>query len=173
MMLCLVQVVPPHIYYVSEFPNFLNKCLILRKLLYEICVVCSTFGEKWSVPMWKASGPSTAVWEQWPCAWVLPREEVSLRWCMFAESEEEKGCDQCVVCVASLWMVFREGASGKLLVFLKDQAVNVFGFVLWMVGKSKNYFTKCLFWILWDVCVFIYVFFNFKFVRLLLRFLQE
>ena len=31
--------------YVSEFPYFLSKCLTLGKLLYEICVVCSTLGE--------------------------------------------------------------------------------------------------------------------------------
>lgn len=124
-------------------------------------IICSDVKSFW---------PLTAVWEQWPCAWVLPREEVSLWWCMFAESEGEEGCGQCVVCVAPLCIVFREGASGKLLVFLKDQAMRVFGFVLWMVGRYKYYFTKCLVWILWDVCIFIYVFFNFKFVRFLLRF---
>ena len=33
-----------HVLYISEFPYFLSKCLILGKLLYEICVVCSTLG---------------------------------------------------------------------------------------------------------------------------------
>ena len=76
--------------YVSEFPYFLSKCLTLGKLLYEICVVCSTLGETWSVSKWKASAPQSSQLESYGpvCAWVLPREGSPWQ-CVFPESPYE------------------------------------------------------------------------------------
>lgn len=48
-----------------------------------------------------------------------------------------------------------EGEPGKLLLFLKDLAVNLFGFVLCMVGESKNYFRETVS-ILDTVCVCVF-----------------